>query len=135
MRDQLALVRANCAQTCLKLERFDDAHLHSCECIRIDPQNHKGYFRKAEALRSMLASSSSVAGTHMDVVKDYLKCHNLQTNVDAFSKAVITAVEHSESCSVDVRTVVVMQTCMECDDVQRTVVCDHDNTLHVLLFG
>ena len=71
-------------------------NVHSCECIRMDPQNHKGYFRRAEALQLMLVSSSSVLGTHMDVVKDYLKCHGLQANVDAFSKAVIMAVKHSK---------------------------------------
>lgn len=97
MRDEIALIRANCAQACLKLEMFSDAYTHSCECIKLDPQNHKGYFRRAEALRLMLASSSSDRGSHMDVVKDYLKCHSIQSNLDAFCKAIVTAVDHSKS--------------------------------------
>ncbi len=96
MMDEVALIRANSAQACLKLELYSDAYTHSCECIRLDPQNHKGYFRRAEALRNLLESSSSSQGTHTDLVKDYLKCHSLQSNVEAFCKAVVVAVEQSK---------------------------------------
>jgi len=97
MKFEMALIRANCAQTCLKLELYSDAYTHSCECVKLDPQNHKGYFRRAEALRMMLETSpNATGGNHMDLVKDYMKCHSLQSNVDAFCKAVVIAVEHSK---------------------------------------
>lgn len=94
--DEVALIRANCAQACLKLELYNEAYAHSCECIRLDPQNHKGYFRRAEALRNMLESSSTDQGTHKDLIKDYLKCHSLQNSVDTFCKALEVAVEQSK---------------------------------------
>ena len=34
----------------------------------------------------------------MDLVKDYLKCHSLQSSVEAFCKAIVIAVEQSKLC-------------------------------------
>lgn len=91
----MAIVRANCAQACLKLRLFSDAYTHGVECVKLDPQNHKGYYRKAEALKSLLSSSRDY-GNYSDVVRDYLKSHEIQCNLEAFSQAVVLAVEHGK---------------------------------------
>ena len=36
-----ALIRGNCAQTCLQLELFKDAYEHANECLRLDPESAK----------------------------------------------------------------------------------------------
>ncbi len=95
MTREMALIRANCAQACIKLQLYSDAFAHCCECVKLDPENHKGYYRKAESLKVLLRSSREY-GHHMDVVMAYLKCHSLQENVDACSQAVVLAVKHGE---------------------------------------
>lgn len=41
MKEQMALIRANCAMACLKLQMYSDAHTHCMECVKLDPENHK----------------------------------------------------------------------------------------------
>ena len=95
MKKEMALIRANCAQACLKLQMYSDAFTHCSECVKLDPNNHKGYYRKAEALKSLIPTSSEYGG-YKDVVKDYLKCHSIQPNVEIFSQAIVLAVDNSK---------------------------------------
>ena len=37
----MALIRANCAMACLKLQMYSDAYTHCMECVKLDPENHK----------------------------------------------------------------------------------------------
>lgn len=97
MKKEMSLIRANCAQACLKLELFSDAYTHCCECLRLDKTNHKGYYRRAEAVKALMQTTSEYGGS-VEVVKDYLKCHDLQTCLEAFCQAVVLAVKHGE-CS------------------------------------
>ena len=85
-----SLIRANCAQACLELEMFSDAYTHSCECVNLDKSNHKGFYRRAEALKALIPKY----GRFAEVVQDYLKCHSLHPSADVFSQALVTAVEH-----------------------------------------
>lgn len=96
MKKEMALIRANCAQACLKLKLYQDAITHCNECVKLDNQNQKGFYRRAEALRALLPGARDL-GTYVDVVRDYIKCHTLQQNVEAFSQAVQVAVEHSKT--------------------------------------
>ena len=41
MKEQMALIRANCAMACLKLQMYSDAYTHCVECVNLDPENHK----------------------------------------------------------------------------------------------
>lgn len=94
MTKEMSVIRSNCAMACLKLEMFSDAYTHCCECVKLDKTNHKGYYRRAEARRALLVNSSEY-GSHLDVVKDYLKCYELHsTAVESFSQAVVIAVEY-----------------------------------------
>ena len=95
MKKEMSLIRANCAQACLKLQLFNDAYTHCCECIKLDRTNHKGYYRRAQALKGLLPGSTEY-GSYMDVVKDYLKCCELQPLVEAFAQAVLLAVRHGK---------------------------------------
>ena len=94
LKDKGAFIQLSCAEACLKLAKNSDAYAHTSECIHLDPQSHKGYFQRAETLKLMLQSSATENGTYMDVVKDYIACHSLQNNLEAFCKAVVLAVEH-----------------------------------------
>ena len=96
MRKENAILHTNCAQTYLKLKQYSDAYTYSSECIQLDPQNDKGYFRRAKSLRLMLETASTDHGTHMDVAKDYLMSHSLHANIETFCKAIVIAVEHSK---------------------------------------
>ena len=93
MKKEMSLIRANCAQACLKLKMFSDAYTHSCECVNLDKSNHKGFYRRAEALKALIPKSSEYGG-FTGVVQDYLKCHSLQPSADVFSQALVAAVEH-----------------------------------------
>ncbi len=95
MKKEMSLIRANCAQACLKLEMYNDAYTHCCECIKLDRTNYKGYYRRAQALKGLLPDSTEY-GSYMDVVKDYLKCCDLHQLVEAFAQAVLLAVKHGE---------------------------------------
>lgn len=98
MNKEMSLIRANCAQACLKLQLFSDAYTHSCECVKLDKNNHKGYYRRAESRKALIPLSQSGSleyGSYMDVVKDYLKCHSLQSSVEVFCQAVVLATQHS----------------------------------------
>ena len=96
MKKEQSLIRANCAQACLKLELFSDAFTHCCECVKLDKTNHKGYYRRAEARKALIRTSMDY-GDCTDVVKDYLKCHEiLQPCTEAFCQAVILAVKYGE---------------------------------------
>ena len=97
MDKENAVLQGNSAQACLKLQLYNDAFKHSCKCIKLDHQNYNGYFQRAEALKLMLETSETCYGTHVNLVEDYLKCHSLQSNEEAFSKAIIIAVEHGKS--------------------------------------
>lgn len=92
MIKEMSLIRANCAQACLKLQLFSDAYTHSQECIKLDQSNHKGYYRRAEARKALIPSAEY--GGYEDVVKDYLKCHDLQPSFEMFSQAVVLAVQN-----------------------------------------
>ncbi len=37
----MAVVRANCAQACLKLQLYSDAYSHADQCITLNPSSHK----------------------------------------------------------------------------------------------
>lgn len=93
MTEEMSIIRANCAQACLKLQLFSDAFTHSSECIRLNKNNHKGYYRRAESRKALLQGSTE-HGTYSDVVRDYLKCHLLSPSVDVYTQAVILAVQH-----------------------------------------
>lgn len=99
LHPQTEVLRANCAQVCLRLELYSEAYQHSDECVKLWPQSEKGYYRRAEALRKLLFSpelkpqkpkGKSVA----DVVSDYCKCHEIQPNAHALSEALLLAVDH-----------------------------------------
>ncbi len=92
----IAQLHDSCATCCLKKEKYDEALIHSNECIKICPQYSKGYYRRAMVLEIILKTSPD-CGTINDVIKDYIKCHSLQENVEAFGKAVIVAVKYSKS--------------------------------------
>ena len=93
MKKEMALIRANCAQACLKLQMLNDAYTHCCECIKLDGTNFKGYYRRAQALKGLLPTSTEY-GTYADVVKDYLKSCDLNPLPEALAQAVILAVKH-----------------------------------------
>ena len=93
MNKEMSLIRANCAQACLKLQMFSDAYTHSCECVKLDKANHKGYYRRAESRKALIPTSTEHGG-FADVVKDYLKCHSLYPSVEVFCHAVVLAAEH-----------------------------------------
>ena len=96
MKKEMSLVREKCAQACLDINLFNDAFTHCCECIKLDRTNHKGYYRRAQALEGLLPGCTEY-GCYMDVVKDYLKCYNLEpVFVEAFAKAVLVAERHGE---------------------------------------
>lgn len=58
----------------------------------------QGYFRRAEALKGILTNSQDgrAPGTYKDVVRDYVRCHKLHSNLDAFFNAVTIGHHHSE---------------------------------------
>lgn len=91
MNKEMSLIRANCAQACLKLQLFSDAYTHSQECVKLDKSNHKGYYRRAESRRALIPTSPTEYGSFVDVVKDYLKCHALQPSVEVYCQAVVLA--------------------------------------------
>ena len=101
MTKEMSLLRANCAQACLKLQLYRDAYSHSSECVRLDESNHKGYYRRAESRKALIPTTSDY-GSFTDMVKDYLKCHDLQPSFEVFSQAVVTAVNHGEKLDVAV---------------------------------
>ena len=37
----MAVVRANCAQACLKLQQYRDAYTHADQCLMLNPKSHK----------------------------------------------------------------------------------------------
>ena len=95
MKKEISLVRAKCAQACLKQKLFKDAYIHSCECINLDKTNHEGYYRRAQALKDMLPVYTEF-GCYKDVVKNYLACYKLKPIVEAFAQAVLLAVKHGK---------------------------------------
>ena len=95
MDKEMSLIRANCAQACLKLQLFSDAYTHTCECIKLDTTNYKGFYRRAEARKALIRGSKEY-GDHKDVVKDYLKCHQLHPSVEVLAQAMVLAVQHGE---------------------------------------
>ena len=41
IKEQIALIRANCAMACLKLQMYGAAYTHCVEWVKLDPENHK----------------------------------------------------------------------------------------------
>ena len=41
MFDEMATIRANCAQACLKLQMYSDAYSHCTQCLKFNPSSHK----------------------------------------------------------------------------------------------
>ena len=61
----------------------------------------QGYFRRAEALKAMLSAPKqyqSLPGSFQEVVKDYVKTHTLEPNVEALCQAIILAISHGKDC-------------------------------------
>ncbi len=78
------------------MEKYDEALIHSNKSIKICPDYSKGYYRRAMVLEKILETSTD-CGTINDVIQDFIKCHRLKENAEAFGRAVIVAVKHSKS--------------------------------------
>jgi len=65
--------------------------------MKLNPQNSDAYYLRAESLMFSLETGYSDShGSYDDVVKDYVKCHSLQENIDAFCRAIVIAVNNGE---------------------------------------
>jgi tetratricopeptide (TPR) repeat protein len=99
LEEEESRIRGNCAQACLLLELYRDAFDHANECLRLDPESAKGYYRRAEALKRMLENpdwSTRVPDgkTFSDVVEDYFQSHRKAENVKLIYQAIVVATNH-----------------------------------------
>ncbi len=95
--EEIATLKISCAQTRHSMGDYSEAFEYCTQAIQLDPQNLLGYYHRAEILLASLELFlSDDIGTYEDVVKDYLKCHELKADVDVFCKAVVVSVNNGK---------------------------------------
>ena len=90
------MIQVSCAKACINLRRYEDAREHCSSSVKLNPKNPKAYYLRAESLMFSLETGYLDSGYYDDVVEDYVKCHRIQENIDAFSRAIVIAVNNGE---------------------------------------